>query len=156
MSVNSNWSLGFKREFEKKKSWLNVYLFLNDKKFTEIWTEMGKDCTTCILFLCVVNSEGMAGYCSTKKVLYDLYKAIPFLAALCFLWILLQKLLLTLHQFNISTLVLGWVWFSVDRLFMALFVFFTGLALLVSLVSDLAMRALAKNSLHPQGINLHY
>lgn len=80
MSVNSKWSLEFKREFEKKKSWLNVYLFLN-----EIWTEMGKDCTTRILFLCVVNSEGMAGYCSTKKVLYDLYKAIPSLTALFFM-----------------------------------------------------------------------
>lgn len=50
-------SLEFKRKFEKKKSWLNVYVF--DLHSDLDWNGHAP--------LAVVNSEGMLGYCSTKK-----------------------------------------------------------------------------------------
>lgn len=58
-----------------------------------------------------------------------------FLLSLLYFPDITWKLLLTLHQFNISTLVF------LLTLFMALFVVLTGLALLESLVSDPAMRS---------------
>lgn len=115
---------------------------------------MGKDCTTRILFLCVVNSEGMAGYCSTKKVLYDLYKAIPFLAALCFYGYYYR------NCFSHSTSLTSphWFWDGFGFLLIGswLSLWFLLDPLSWSLWSVTQQWALAKNSLYPQGINLHY
>jgi len=99
-------------------------------------------CTARILFLCVVNSEGMPGYCSAKRSALWPLQSYSFSRSCIF-----RRLLLTLHQFNISTLVLETV---LLRHCSWLFVVLTGLALLESLVSDPAISS-GQELLDPSG-----
>ncbi len=76
-----------KGEFKRKKFWLNVREFFYDRLHIDLDILKKKDAVR-----------------PFKHYSFSRYS----LFSLCILLILPQKLLLTLHQFNISTLGLGW------------------------------------------------